>query len=62
MTHPPVMRTPTLATESFAHIKNALETMTDAKLAQSVNLFGQVQAGSRRSLAEARCMTRICPT
>jgi uncharacterized damage-inducible protein DinB len=33
--------------QSFAHIKSALETMTDAKLAESVSLFGQTWTGHR---------------
>ncbi len=33
--------------QSFAHIKSALETLTDAKLAESLSLFGQTWTGHR---------------
>jgi len=33
--------------QSFAHIKSAMETMTDARLAESVSLFGQSWTAQR---------------
>jgi len=33
--------------QSFAHLKSALETLTDAGLAESVSLFGQTWTGHR---------------